>query len=363
MTAMPVRTGGSSGGGAPRPWRPALWSDLPWSPLFAPAFALMDGALGVLTGRGDGAGPLQDWSERVRAFELFQRAPSLVRGGGTLVHDPVPAIHDALAMDPWERLWVLEGLGYAAVRQGGMPRLLGSPAVPVAAHIPLHTGCGLGLAADAVEGVTTGGGVGRAIETFANRCRQLSRPGGRGAMLEALGLAARTLRPGVAGGVRARRRRDRGRLPPPLLLARRRPRPLLRSQPVALMGDGQPAPRRAGRAARRGRPRRRRRRPRRATALVGLRTPAAVDRFLSSCDADVPPHAVQHGISSALLLWAHANGVDAALERFLGYASPQPARWHEWVVEPAEHAMATRLPHVADGQFGELFRLEGAVPS
>jgi len=362
MTAMPVRTGGSSSGGAPPPPRRALWSDLPSSPLFAPAFALMDGALGALTGRADGAGPLQDWNERLRAFELFQRAPSLVRGGATLVRDPAPAIRDALAMDPWERLWVLEGLGYAAVRQGGAARLLGSPAVPVAAHIPLHTGCGLGLAADAVEGITTGG-VGRAIQTFANRCRQLSRPGGRGAMLEALGLAARTLRPEslmelaqaageVEGGfLRPYFWHGVGRalfFVPSQWLSWGLGNPLhaaLREPPnVATRADAV-----AGLAW--------------ATTLVGLRTPAAVDRFLASCGADVPAHAVQHGIASALLLWAHANGVDAAFERFLGYASPHPGRWHEWVVEPAERALATRLPHVLDGQFGELFRLEGAVPS
>lgn len=362
MTAMPVRRGDGSSGGAPPPTRRALWSDLPSSPLFAPAFALMDGALGALAGGGGGPGPLQDWNERLRAFELFQRAPSLVRGGATMVRDPLPAIQDALAMGPWERLWVLEGLGFAAVRQGGAARLLRSPDVPASAQIPLHTGCGLGLAADAVEGVMAGG-VGRAIETFANRCRQLSQPGGRGAMLEALGLAARTLRPeSLAELAHAAGEVEGGFLRPYFWHGVGRALFFVPSQWLSL-GMDNPL-----RAALREPPDEATRAEAVAgvawaTTLVGLRTPAAVDRFLSSCDAEVPVHAVQHGIASALLLWAHANGVDAGLERFLGYAAPQPARWHEWVVEPAERALATRLPHVADGQFGELFRVEGVAPS
>jgi hypothetical protein len=355
---MAAQSTGNGWGSGPPPRR-TLWSDLPASPLLAPAFALMDGAFAGLAGRA-GARPLREWSERVRAFELFQRAPTLVAGGMTLVRDAAPAVEHAMALDPWERLWVLEGLGYAAGRHGGAERLfrtIGRAELPAAALIPLHTGCGLALAAVAVEGAESGHGR-RAVESFVRRCRGLAEPAAVGALLEALGLAARTLLPERLAELAAEAAALDAELGACFWHGVGRALLFVPSQwlawtfggPLAAATREAPAEEAAanlvaGLAW--------------ATTLVGLRSPASLERLLGDADR-APAGALEDGIAGAVLLWAHANGVDSTLDRFFDHAARDRDRWRALVVEPCEEALATRLDAVHAGSFGDLFRVAGS---
>jgi hypothetical protein len=146
---------------------------------------LLPGRLQQLGGR--------ELANKVESFRLFDQARSRADGAG----DPDPR-------DPYRALWVTEGRGYAlaerAYRQGAAPRGLLGGADADGSLIPLHTGMGLALAERALRHLSARG-VAReasaAVARFVAACRDNSRPGYAEAALEALGLVARNLRPGL----------------------------------------------------------------------------------------------------------------------------------------------------------------------
>jgi hypothetical protein len=282
--------------------------------------------------------------DKLEAFELFQSA----RG------KPDLEIARAWRLDPWSRLWVLEGVGYSLGLAGGA-----LPSADPAALIPLGTGLGLGLAARSLNGLRAGSLAG-GLRAFAACCRDATPPGLAGAAFEGLGLAVRTLVPTLAPGIgRALADLDRGLEG---LFWHGVGRALF-FVPTNILPLGDPSGRAVDKAWREppcdsGR--------RNALAglgwamtLVGLRHPRALDDFLF-CHADgIPaPDAFSHGVAAAVQVWARSAGRDELLDRFLSHPSVAPGIWDAWVRHPCERALVEIFPVLErGGQWEELFRV------
>jgi len=170
-------------------------------------------------------GPAPGWQEVrnvVRAVERFWAAPPIrAAAAGTSPEDAARELVRRLALadagDPWDALWLREGLGFrwseAAWDAGRSPRAT----LPEAGwRLPLHTGMGLSLALRVLAplalhgaGPGVGPGVGSeagaggwggapadAVDRFLELCHKGSDDGCAGASFEALGLVARVLHPG-----------------------------------------------------------------------------------------------------------------------------------------------------------------------
>lgn len=302
------------------------------------------GALSAAMG-GEGLLSWRELGEKLRAFELFQGTSAATE----------EELARSLSLDSWSRLWALEGLGYALGSAGrSLPR-----AVPAVAAVPLHTGLGLALGVRAVEEVDQGKSPREAVQDFAALCAEAARPGFAGAAFEGLGLAARTLRPGLVP--------ELGRALDNLGsdLAARFWHGLGRALffvPTNVVPWGSPSGRAMDKAQREPPHDLGRRNVIAGLAwaitLVDLRQPELLDNFLHR-HADAPePDALTHGIVSAVLVWAGASGRDALLDRFLAHRSETPGLWLTRVRRPSEEALATRLPALRrDGRWEDLFRV------
>jgi len=324
--------------------------------LLSPALGLLRGSAGTLATLFDNRGGIawQELADKLEVYGDFERAAALLEGldGRRLTF--FEGVARARTLDPWTRLWVLEGWGYASGRAGAED-LLSDPSLPAPAMIPLHTGVGLALAARAVEEADRVS-LDSAVRAFTVRCRAAVRPGAEEAMLEALGLAARTLRPErVSEIARFLGSFEGGSLASCFWHGVGRalyfvPSHLLPWNGTGAISEarGEP-PSAAGRLnAMAGLAW--------ATTLVGLRHPETLDRFLGRC-GECEGQAAEHGIAAAVVVWVHSNGRDTILERFLGYRSTDPVRWRHCVVEPCERALARQLAPAVAGRFGDLFRV------
>jgi hypothetical protein len=297
----------------------------------------------------------QELRNKLEAFERF-RAAACEPGPGI-----GPALRRASAMPAYERLWTLEGLGHAL---GGAawrePRGLLRSGVPAAAALPLHTGAGLAFAERAVEaeeeGLTE-----ELLERFAALCEAAAAPGSADALFEALGLAARTLRPDrIPAFDRALRRMGEERrslfwhglgrglyfLPTNALpwgdpAGRALPKAL--SEPPDALSRHQAV---GGLSW--------------ALVLVNLRNPEVVEAFLRSPGCPGPYEgAFAHGAAMAALVWAAVIGPDATLDRFLRHR-PRAAwarTWQRLVAEPCAQAVQEAGTRRLQG-WGELFRVQ-----
>lgn len=303
--------------------------------------------------------PWLELQNRLAAFGLFQDAGAELGLPPSRAFDLDDALQRARALDPGSRLWVLEGLGYLLGESDWLGRE-GWRSVPGPALIPLHTGMGLSFATRTVEEIGAGCPAPDSLQAFAGLCDAVSQPGCAGALLEALGLAARTLHPelipeldrclashgdGLAGyfwhgvgralyfvptnvvpwGSPSGRALDKACSEPPHALGRRN----------ALAGLGW------------------------AMTLVNLQNPEVVDvvlarhgHLLSGGDA------FARGVTGAVLVWAHANGRDSVLEAFLRHPAGS-GLWDRQVRQPCLEGLERLLPALRrEGRFGELFRCE-----
>ncbi len=280
----------------------------------------------------------QELANKIQAFGDFQYAESRLGCAGD---DPLAIrLERAAALDPYHRLWAVEGLGFARAE-----RTLRAPAAPDAyrgdtpseAAIPLHTGMGVSLAMRSLSTIDTRGGDGslwQALERFIGRCQASSLPGYAPMAFEALGLVVRNLHPHLL------RRVDRllaaidqglvetywhgvGRalyfLPSHVL-------PRSDAWRRALEKTQREAPHDAGRRnALAGFAW--------ALALVNIRHPEVVESFLAShLDEISDRRAFADGIRSALVVWYGSNRREAILEGFLGHRPRRSvaADWQQW---------------------------------
>jgi len=174
-----------------------------------------------LAPEGEGA-TAEGWQElrnTMHALERFWAAPRPFRGGKTgetgaspeeAERELVRRLAAADEEDPWDAIWLREGLGFrwseAAWDAGRSPR---ATLPEIRWRLPLHTGMGLSLALRTLAPLTlprtgraarTADGderaLERAVERFETLCRDGSRAGCSGAAFEALGLVAWMLHPG-----------------------------------------------------------------------------------------------------------------------------------------------------------------------
>lgn len=246
-----------------------------------------------------------DLRSKLRVFEIFDRSRARPEPPDADLVRRVAARRD------FDSLWEMEGIGYRwsqAILRGEAvdPGLLRSAEVPEHALLPLHTGCGMGFAAHALDGSS-----GRtAVERFLGLCSQVARPGWEGAMEEPLGLTARTLHPellvplGTELAVRgssavARLWHGVGRglyfaptnhLPwrDPVLAAVLK----ARREPAHPLGRANAA---AGLAW--------------AVTLVHADDPRTVERFVEAEGRGLPPAAVARGVAAARAIWERWSGV------------------------------------------------------
>lgn len=163
----------------------------------------------VVPGRESGVA----WTEfrnKVEAFGRFATADAIFASPGCDRIDLLTAVRRAMAMTPYAGLWTAEGIGYyyaaAALQDDATPDglLAGGPAdrLPEQSLVPLHTGMGLAIAIARLSefgALRSPGDVRRMLEPYLSCCRANSRPGYAGAVVEALGLIARVVRPRLVG--------------------------------------------------------------------------------------------------------------------------------------------------------------------
>jgi hypothetical protein len=279
---------------------------------------------------------------KVRAFGLFRLAGAA----------PERALARSRRMDPWSRLFVLEGVGYV---RGTAQR---PPPVPEKdALIPMTMGWGLALAVRALASVRAGMPPGDSLRDLAAVCREHAPAGLAGVAFEGLGLVARLRRAeivpllgrtladvdrdleahfwhglgrglffiladAVSWGSPSGRALDRALREPPHALGR--------------------ANAQAGLAW--------------ALTLICLPHPELLDLFLRQHSRRIEDgEAFRHGVAAAALLWCRSAGQDALLDRFLAYPSEA---WEAWVRRPCERALGELLPALRrNGSWEELFRV------
>lgn len=261
----------------------------------------------------DGWGRL-GWRElgnKLDAFRWFQEG----RAG---------VVPEAGRADAFTRLWRTEGAGYRRAERGPA-----SPARPVseaaAGLLPWQTGLGLSLAARALGAGGTGGpgAVAPALDRFLDGASREAAPGWEWAVIEALGLVARTLHPHRLAALDRELARRGGperalfwhgvgrgayfaptRAVPSDATARRALEEAS-SEPGDEEGRAQAV---AGLAW--------------ALTLVNLRSPEVVARFLASASATAPAEAIEHGVCAALLVGRGCGAGDGpgaeAVRRLLG---------------------------------------------
>jgi hypothetical protein len=287
----------------------------------------------------------RELGSKVRAFRLFRRAGAA----------PETALARASREDPWSRLFLLEGVGYAW-------GIAGRPlaAVDAEAAIPLTMGWGLAQAERAIESVKEGETPAESLGRLAAVCREHSPPGLAGVAFEGIGLVARMRSPHrvqllaralaeLGGDLEARFWHGLGR------------------GLFFILKDAGPWGSPSGRALNRAL----REPPHdlgRANALAGLAwamtliclpLPEVLDLFLCQHSARIEDvEAFRQGIAAAALLWHGAAGRGTLLDRFLAHASQAPGRWRSWVRRPCERALGERFPALMqDGSWEDLFRV------
>ena len=326
---------------------------------FLRSMARMSTVLPVVAARavsstlGDREHGLRELANKLRAFEAFRNAPAV----------PPERSADAVRdLDPWDALWVKEGIGFrsAAAAAGESAAAIGrARELPEDWWLPLHTGLGLLLAMQSLDGLPwrpSNGEVDACLDGFAARAAAAAQDRWRTAVLEALGLVARTLHPDRVGDL------DRE------LAAR----PELR--PAFWHGWGRGSyfsptsavPFLAGSAARRlaevaaAAPDREAREQAVsgwawALTLVNLRHPEVVASALREGEggpAGAPELA--DGVASALVVWLTSGGDRERVDRFLAHALEGAAAgpWRG-IVAAGRRAAGRQVPSAGD--LGELF--------
>jgi hypothetical protein len=149
------------------------------------------------------------WTElrnKVEAFGLFATADTAVGFNRQSGFDLLDAVRRVTALEPYPGLWTTEGLGYyyavAALQTAERPeRLLSgrlADQLPARCLVPLHTGMGLAIALKMLlefSKRSSRAEVGDMLAAYLKLCRDNAREGYTDAVIEALGLIAKIVRP------------------------------------------------------------------------------------------------------------------------------------------------------------------------
>ena len=311
--------------------------------------------------------PLTELEAKLQVFGLFHWAEESAGVAGCGGGDLDRAVQGALRLDPFEAIWVLEGLGYARGPAAARPGLGPGHGVPHRWWIPLHTGTGMALAEHTLAGIGGGRGeavVRRRVAALAELCGELSAPGYALATFEPFGfmvkmLESRLLRPvgaalaGLDPALAAAYWHGAGRGYYFAAYAGSAVRGMTaawRSAP----GPAEALEALTGAAW--------------ALTLVNLPRPAVVAAGLAAARERLPGAArpaLSDGVASAVRLWHHGRGIDPVLAAFLDHREPRgsgAAAWEELAVLPCRRALRT-AGAPGSGRPGELFRHHPGGPS
>jgi len=280
---------------------------------------------------------MEELRNRLAAFSRFLYAEQLIGAyGEASLADEVGQL---VELQPYDRLWVTEGLGYARgsrAAKGRVP-ILRDCRLPESVRIPLHAGLGLALAASELDD-RSDDRVAAKVCRFVDLCTLHASPGYASVTFEALGLAVRGLAPhlvidfareiaGLHTGLEAYfwHGVGRGAYFSPHLAATLAPTRDLLVSALAAAPPGEPAANViAGLSW--------------AVVLVNIRDPGVIDRYLSSCE-ERELDGVQDGVDRAIQVWATCVGPDAHLQALLHWnPGATPDRWEAFVVGPCLRA-------------------------
>lgn len=327
-----------------------------------------------LAAAAPGADTRLAWLElrnKLEAFSLFRRGAAAT--GGSLAS----RVAAAAMLGPYASVWHVEGLGFghaeAEWRSGAPLRGLLAPRrtgdLPSASWIALHAGLGLALASrvlQTLEPRASGARLRGALARFTGLCRDNALPGYGEVAFEALGLAARTLRPSLVAAIDRElpgfepglaawfwHGVGRGAYFSPLNA------PPVMSMPWRVLSE---ARERAAHATGRAN----------AVAgvlwaltLVNLRQPEVLEAFLRHhggwLDVAGVDRAMAGGVASALVAWRELAPDDPAPDAFLrhrpGESDPGIAQlWQGLVAGPAAAALRRHGPGLPGLRPAELFR-------
>lgn len=353
---------GESGGSLPGAWLPRGMARLAFAALGRSSELAAEWA----PERAGGVA-LRELANKLRAFSLFQ-AGAGVRGrdGSALLADRVARVRRSEG--PNRATWITEGLGYHharhRLRRGAAAADLLPGALPPESLLPLHTGAGLALGERQLAELSPrspGARIRAAVRTFLDLCREAARPGYEGAMVEALGLVARSLHPALLP-VLDRELRDSdpdggdllwhgvGRA---LCFSPTRSLPWPGNTASALdLARTEPPDEAARRNAVAGFVW--------AVTLVNLRDPQVLEDLLRRRRNILEPGAAfANGVSSALVIWRDASPEDPAAASFCGHRSGADAAelWRRWVALGGCREVERRHAEVQAGPgIGSLFR-------
>ena len=320
----------------------------------------------------DAAADLRELQNKLEVFERFQYALAEVGASAAAPLSLPEAVRRTAALEPWTRLWIVEGVGHACAEAAwsgpAPPRgLLTSPAgIPAESWIPLHTGMGLAFASRALRD-RSAAEIPAALRLLLGLCERCSAPGYAGAAFEGLGFVARNLysstvpeidrqlarlAPGLRGGFwhgvgRGLYFSPAGFLPGSTGAAMTRAAgepPHEEGRLNALSGAAW------------------------ALTLVNLRHPEVLASFLDRhprlC---LPPEgsALADGISSAAAVWSDTAGSGGWLNAFLGYrpAGDRAAGlWRRLVEEPCRNAVRRCAGLRRSRRLEDLFRYSQGGP-
>ncbi|HEX9941645.1 MAG TPA: hypothetical protein VGG03_06500 [Thermoanaerobaculia bacterium] len=327
---------------------------------------------GALAGR-EAAADLRELGNKLEVFERFQYALAAIGASGEAPLPLPEAVRRTAALEPWTRLWVVEGVGHACAEAawrapGPLQGLLASLAaqrIPAEAWIPLHTGMGLSFAANVLGEHARNGspdptpdGLRAALRLLLGLCADNSSPGYARAAFEGLGFVAcnlhshlvpeidRQLAPelrsyfwhGVGRGLYFS---PAGFLPGWTATAMAR----AASEPPDEEGRRNAI---AGAAW--------------ALALVNLRHPEVLGSLLTRqpwlCRSPAD-RALVDGVSSAVAIWCDAAGANAWLTAFLRYrpGNGQAAQhWQRLIEEPCRRAIRSCAGLRRSRRLEDLFR-------
>jgi hypothetical protein len=273
-----------------------------------------------------GGSSLCEFGNKLAAFTGFTAAVLPATPGEVALR---AAIRADLAGDPYAAVWKIEGRGH---RWGG--RLPRRPAgegasvgdLPEAALVPFHAGLGLALAERCLAAAVAAPSP--ALRSFGESCSQLAPPGYEGVVFEALGLAARTLRPELVPRLDRELRAlpaAAGRLAlfwhgigrgiylapsnglPFTLAARRAAVEAVGRSPHAMAAANAAA----GLAF--------------AAVLVNVRHPEVVEPLLTEWEERLPAASIEQGAAAALRVWGRLSPFHGALADRFSQAGEQLA--------------------------------------
>ncbi len=145
-------------------------------------------ALASTAGPDDGWLQWAEHGNRLHVFRLFQYADVTV--GGAAAAPMSHLLERTFDLDPYDRVWVTEGLGYL-----WGDRVSGD--LPESSLIPVHSGVGLAIASRRLQRLPERGHM-NVVAELMDRCARSALPGFEHIPIEAVGLAVRNLYPRLA---------------------------------------------------------------------------------------------------------------------------------------------------------------------